>query len=76
MHLVVFRTKYGDMYLMSEDREKIFAKVLAERIADGYWYEDEQEAYNALLAGKAYSFLSMRQDCEYEGFEEIIPEVV
>jgi hypothetical protein len=78
MNFVRFDTKYGAMYYTADSLDKIFDKVLKERIEDGYWYFDEEEvqAKNSLESGKSFNFLLWRQDCEYEGFEVIIPENV
>lgn len=78
MHLVVFRTKYGDIYYQSEDREKIFATVLKERLDDGCWYLDAEaeKAQRALDSGSAFRFMAWRQHLEYESFEEIVPETI
>jgi hypothetical protein len=75
MYIVKFKTKYGSVYYTSDDFDKIFDKVLKERIDDGCWYLDEEEAKAkaALESGKSLNFLSLRKDCEYEGFEIIYP---
>lgn len=59
--------RFGDT---PRENERAAAGVVQDRILDGYWYTEpgeQDEALDAIRAGKALGFLRSRSKYEYEG---------
>lgn len=84
--VIVFKEKHGDRYFLAHSEDEFygaFMQVFVERYTAGYWFGDEDiQEYRAELDSfktegeRAYFFMQMRGDWEYEGFECFEPEVV
>ena len=69
-------SKWGDFEVFGEDGtlESAALKLLKERVEDGFWYDDEDQAVAEDIAKygsgeKAWKFLESRRDHEYEWVE-------
>lgn len=73
MRILVLKEKHGDRYFQAgstpEELEAVAAMIVRERLADGYWYLDQDvgKAQAALERGKSMDWLRARSRHEYEG---------
>jgi hypothetical protein len=75
--IICFHEKHDNRYVEGGSRMAILAHVLKQRIAEGYWYdEDQEQAQFALDTDRAERWMTERRRCEYEDWSVISVEKI